>query len=156
MAKVSRLVKIVLWALVLISAVLVVSLMSNISPQDNDPTMGSWINTNLTWAYILFFACTGVAVIFSIIQMFLDKKSAIKGLTSLGFMVVIVLIAYLLASDTLPQFFGVDKFIQDGSLTPRIAKLIDTGLYTTYLLFGVTVLAIIWSGISQLLSGSKK
>ncbi|MCL1821791.1 MAG: hypothetical protein FWG22_03100 [Prolixibacteraceae bacterium] len=156
MTKASRLVTIVLWVLVAISAILVVSLMVNISDNRYDPSMGGWINTNLTWSYILMFGCAGVAIIASIIQMFLDKGTAFKGLISLGFMLVIVLIAYLFASDTMPQFFGVNKFIQDGTLTPKIAKLIDTGLYTTYLLFGVTLLAIIWSGISQIISGSKK
>lgn len=156
MAKVSRLVKIVLWVLILVSAVLVISLVSNISSIDSDPAMGSWISNNLTWSYILLIACAGVAIIFSIIQMFLDKRSAIKGLSSLGFMAVVVLIAYLFSSDVLPQFYGVEKFVDKGILTPKVSQFIDTGLYATYLLFGLAVVAIIWSGISQLLSGSKK
>jgi hypothetical protein len=55
-----------------------------------------------------------------------------------------------LASDVMPQFIGVDRFIADGTLTPNIAKMVDTGLIATYLLFGLAIVSILWSSISQI------
>ena len=53
MAKAGKIVTIILWALLIVSAVLVISLMVNISDVETDPTMLGWVNTNLVWAYIL-------------------------------------------------------------------------------------------------------
>jgi hypothetical protein len=53
-------------------------------------------------------------------------------------------------TDAIPQFIGVDKFIENGTLTPRIAKMVDAGLIATYLLFGIAILSIVWSSVSQI------
>jgi hypothetical protein len=63
MEKVGKIVTIILWALLIVSAVLVVSLMVNISENEADPTMGGWINTNLLWAYMLIAIGAGVAIL---------------------------------------------------------------------------------------------
>lgn len=139
-----------LWALVIVSAVLVVSLMTNISENDADPAMGSWINNNLVWAYILVFAAAGMALFFGIIQMLTNKKAAKAGLISIAFMGAVVLISYLIASPEIPKFLGVDKFINDGSLTANVAKLIDTGLYATYILIAIAILSILFSSVTRL------
>jgi hypothetical protein len=55
-----------------------------------------------------------------------------------------------LASPDIPQFIGVDKFIANDTLNERVAKLIDTGLYTTYILFGLAILAIAFSSVSKM------
>ena len=48
MEKIGKKITIVLWALVIVSVILTVSLMTNINADnDQDPTMLSWINTNL-------------------------------------------------------------------------------------------------------------
>jgi hypothetical protein len=48
-----------------------------------------------------------------------------------------------MASSELPQFFGVEKFVENGSLTPVTSKLIGAGLIATYLLFAIAVLAVV-------------
>ncbi|QGY43414.1 hypothetical protein GM418_06995 [Maribellus comscasis] len=150
MTKTNRFVTILLWGLLLISAILVVSLMANISENDQDPTMGSWINTNLVWAYILVAIGAGVAVISGLLHMFTDKKAAKGGLIALAFFAIVAVISYSLASDAIPQFIGVDRFINDGTLTASVAKLVDTGLYATYILLGLAVLSIVFSSVSRL------
>ena len=149
MNKTGKIVTILLWGLIIISAVLVISLMVNIG-DDSDPTMGSWINTNLIWAYILVIFAAGVAVISGLIHMFTDKRAAKRGLITLVFFAVIVGIAYLFSSDAIPQFMGVNKFIEDGTLTPKVSKLIDTGLYSMYILLGIAILSIAYSSVSRL------
>ena len=150
MNKVGKIVTIVLWVLLIISAVLVISMMANISENEMDSTMGGWINTNLVWAYILMGIGAGVAIIAGIIHMFTDIKAAKKGLVALVFMGAVILVSYLLASDEIPQFIGVQKFINDGTLTGQVAKLVDTGLYATYILLALAALSVVFSGVTRL------
>ena len=150
MGKTAKIVTIILWALIIVSTILLVSLFVNISDVDADPTMGRWINSNLIWSYILVAVGAGVAVLSGLFHMFTDKKAAKAGLISLGFMVVVVLVAYLLASPEIPQFIGVDKFLADGTLNEKVAKLTDTGLYATYILLGLAVLSVASSAVMRL------
>lgn len=151
MEKTGKIVTIVLWCLLIVSAILVVSLMVNIDEEnDFDPTMLSWVNTNIIWAYILVAFGAGVAIISGLFHTATDKKAAKGGLISLGFMGVVALVAYLLASPEIPQFIGVDKFINDGTLNERVVKLVDTGLYATYILLGISILSIVVTSVTRL------
>jgi len=150
MIKLGRILTILQWVLVTISAILIISLVVNISDVESDPTMGSWINTNLIWAYILLAIGAGAAIISAILHTLTDKKAMKQSLISLGFLVVVTVISYLLASDAIPIFYGVDKYINDGTLTPQISKWIGTGLYATYILLGIAILGMITSSVSRL------
>lgn len=150
MEKVGKIVTILLWVLLIVSAVLVVSLMTNISENEADPTMGSWINSNLIWAYVMLAIGAGIAVLAGLFHMATDIKAAKKGLISLVFLGAVALVSYLVASDQIPQFMGVQKFINDGTLTPQVAKMIDTGLYATYILLGLAILSIVFSSVTRL------
>lgn len=150
MGKNAKIVTIVLWALIIVSTVLLVSLFVNISEVDTDPAMGSWINSNLVWGYILVAVGAGIAVLSGLFHMFTDKKAAKGGMISIAFMGAVVLVAYLMASPEIPQFIGVDKFIADGTLNESVAKLVDTGLYATYILIGLAILAVASSSVMRL------
>ena len=150
MTKAGKIVTILLWVLIIISAVLVISLMANISENEADPAMRSWIDSNLIWAYILMFTGAGIAILAGLFHMITDIKAARKGLISLLFLGVVFLISYLLSSDEIPQFVGVQRFINEGILTPRVAKLVDTGLHATYILIALTILSIAFSSVSRL------
>lgn len=150
MEKVGKIVTILLWVLLIVSAVLIVSMMVNISENEADPTMGSWINSNLVWSYILLAIGAGIAVLAGLFHMATDIKAAKKGLISLVFLVAVAVVSYLLASDAIPQFAGVQKFINDGSLTPQVAKMVDAGLYATYILLAIAVLSILFSSVTRL------
>lgn len=143
MEKIGKKVTIVLWALIIVSAILVVSLITNINDvNESDPAMLSWINANLIWVYILGVVGAGVAVFFALVHTLSSKQAAKGGLISLLFMGAVALIAFLLASPEIPQFIGVDKFIADG-LTTQTIKLVDAGLIATYILFAIAVLTIL-------------
>jgi hypothetical protein len=150
MIKTGKIVTILLWVLLIISAVLVISMMANISENEADPTMGNWINTNLIWAYILMLIGAGVAIVAGVFHMATDFKAAKKGLISLAFLGAVALVAYLLASDQIPQFTGAQRFIQDGTLTSQVAKMIDAGLYATYILLALAVLSIVLAPVTRL------
>lgn len=150
MSKSGKIVTIILWVLLIISTVLVVSLMVNISDNDADPVMGGWINSNLIWAYILVAFAAGVAVISGLMHMVTDKKAAKRGVITLILFAIVAGISYVFASDSIPQFIGVDKFINDGTLTAQVSKMVDTGLYATYILIGVAILSIAFSSVTRL------
>jgi hypothetical protein len=150
MDKTGKIVTIILWALLIVSAVLIVSLMVNISENDLDPTMGSWINTNIVWAYILVALGAGVAILAGLFHTVTDKKAARSGIIALVFMGAVVLVSYLIASPEIPQFLGVDKFINDGTLNESVAKMVDTGLYATYILLALAILSIALSPVVRL------
>ena len=79
-----------------------------------------------------------------------DKKAAKRGLVTLVFFVIVFGLSYLFSTDAIPQFIGVDKFINDGTLNASIAKMIDTGLYATYILLGLAILSIVFSSVTRL------
>jgi len=151
MEKAGKIVTIVLWVLLLISAVLIISLMVNIDEaNETDPTMLSWVNTNVIWAYILVAFAAAVAIIAALFHTVTDKKAAKQGIISIVFLGSVILISYLLASPDIPQFLGVDKFINDGTLNAGVAKMVDTGLYATYILLGLAILSIVFSSVNRL------
>jgi len=91
---------------------------------------------------------------FALIQMFSDKKKAISALAIIVGFGVIILISYLSADDSIPQFFGVDKFIADGTLSVSISHWIGTGLYVTYILFAGAALSIVGFGAASIFKRS--
>lgn len=150
MAKTGKIVTIILWALLIISGILVISLMVNIDEaNEQDPTMLGWVNTNIVWAYILVAFGAGIAVIAGLLNTVTDKKAAKGGLIALVFMGAVALVSYLLASPEIPQFLGVDKFINDGTLTAQVAKMVDTGLYATYILLGIAIFSILVTAVTN-------
>lgn len=150
MGKTGKIITILLWVLLIVSAVLVVSLMVNISEVETDPTMASWINSNLIWAYILVAVGAGVAVLAGLFHMATDIKAAKGGIIALVFLGAVALVSWLLASNEIPQFLGVDKFINDGTLNERVAKLVDAGLHATYILLAIAILSIVFSSVARL------
>ncbi|MDX9881274.1 MAG: hypothetical protein RBS73_04360 [Prolixibacteraceae bacterium] len=147
--KLEKALNIMMWALVAISAFLIISLMANISENKEDPAMGSWLNTNLTWSYILLIATIVIVVLFGLFQTVSDKAATKSALVSLGCAAVIFIISYSLASNEIPKFYGVEKFVTDGTLTGTISKWIDTTLIATYILFVLTLVATIFWSVSH-------
>ena len=147
MSKIGKIITILLWVLLIISAVLIVSMIVNISENDADAVMGSWINTNLIWAYILVAVGAGVAVIAGLLHMATDLKAAKGGLIALIFLAAVAVVSYLLASDAIPQFIGVEKFVNNGTLTAQVSKLVDTGLIATYILLAFAIISTVFSSV---------
>lgn len=150
MEKIGKIVTILLWALLIVSAILIVSLVANINDvNEQDPAMLSWINANIVWVYILGITGAGLAVVFGLFHTLSNKEAAKEGIISLVFLGVVAVVSFLLASPEIPQFIGVDKFIADG-LTGDTIKLVDAGLIATYILFAIAVLSIILGPVIRL------
>lgn len=139
----------ILWIIIIVSSILVVSLFVNI--EDPMTMKGeALVDSNLRWAYALMVSCIGVIAIFSVMQMIDNGKKALRGLMSLAFMGLVVFAAYSMASDAIPQFTSAAKLVAEGSLTPTVAKVSDTLLFTSYLLAFGAVLSIVWSSVSRI------
>jgi hypothetical protein len=51
----------------------------------------------------------------------------------------------------MPTFFGAQKFIDDGTVTPSVMKWVDTGLILTYIVLGISFASIIYASVSRLI-----
>ena len=99
----------------------------------------------LIWAAILVVITAGLALIFPIINLVANPKSAKSGLFILLGVVILIFIAYTLASNEvlkIPGYTGTDNI-------PGILKIAGTGLFTTYILAGLAVLSILYSEIAN-------
>ena len=150
MEKISKITTIFLWVIFGISVILAISFGANISSNEQDPSMLSWLNTNIIWMYILLIFSLVLLVGFGVIQLVSNFKDSKKGMLSIIVMGVIVLIAYMLSSDAIPVFLGSEKFVEQGILTPSVSKWVDTGLYTTYVFFAISIGAIGYSSVTRL------
>jgi hypothetical protein len=151
MAKTNKILRIIMWAIVLVSAILIVSLIANVNEDETNASMNQWIGTNLSWTYILFIAAAAIILFFSIYQMVTEKKALLNGLFVLGFFAVVLGISYIFTDDSIPQFLGAQRMIEEGTLTPKISQLISVGLNATYILFALAIGALIYSSVSRLL-----
>lgn len=144
----SKIISIVLWVLMGISIILLVLFyFGKVVPGTEDTNLHEPVITQtfLVWAYILGGITAGLALIFPIINVILNPKSAKKGLFVILGVVVLIFIAYSLASDhvlNIPGYDGKDN-------VTKTLKFTGTGLITMYILAGLAVLSIIYSEIAK-------
>lgn len=146
--KFTKITNIMLYVILGISLFLIISLLSNLDANMADEGMSTWITTNLYWAYVLLGIATIAALLLEFVNTISDKKATKSALVALGFSVAVIGISYLLANDEMPKFFGANKFIEDGTITPSSMRWIGTGLIATYILSAISVIAIVWSSIT--------
>jgi uncharacterized membrane protein YecN with MAPEG domain len=150
MFKTNKILVIAMWVIFLISVILMVSLIANVNSENEaDIAMNDWIGTNLSWTYVLFIIAAAIILAFSVYQMVTEKKALKNGLLVVGFFIVIFGVAYLFTDDSIPQFLGAQRMIEEGSLTPKISQWISVGLNATYILFGLAICAFIYSSVSR-------
>lgn len=152
--KIEKVLNIMMWVLVAVSAFLMISLIVNISDDDANPAMSTWLNTNLTWSYVLLIVTVALIVLFGLVQTIGNKEATKSALIALGCGVVIFGISYAMASDEIPQFFGSERFVADGTLTSSVSKWIDTTLIVAYILFGLTLIATVFWSVSHVFKKS--
>ncbi|PKO98585.1 MAG: hypothetical protein CVU13_09120 [Bacteroidetes bacterium HGW-Bacteroidetes-8] len=99
------------------------------------------IDTFLGYAYLLFGVAIVLALGLPLLQMIGNPKSIKKVIYSLILVVVVVGLAYMLASGD-PLTTTLDK-----EPTASTLKITDTGLIITYLLFFVSITAIVAGGV---------
>lgn len=100
-------------------------------------------NTFIRFAELLVLFIAAVTLVFSLVNVFSSWKSVKNFLLVIAGVAVLIFVAYTLASDNIIQM-AVGTFEDKITL-----KWTDTGLYTTYMLMGLAVLAIVYSEIAK-------
>ncbi len=145
--------KVVLWGLVIVSVVLCVLVLSTIKSNDDPGGVAEmWISVSLYWAMFLIIAASMLAIGFSLSEQIVRKKKKSKKAFYIVAFVLVLLVSYLMSSGEIPQFYGVEKFVNDGSLTKVTSKLIGAGLIAAYLFFGLAVLLLLGFGLRKSLN----
>ena len=145
----SKILQILTWVLMGITVIFaLIFYLGDVKPETAGTRLEEPVITQsfLVWAYILFFLTAGITVIFSIINFIVNPQGGKKTLISLVFGIVVIVIAFLLADDTvlnMPYYDGKDN-------VPGMLKFADTMLFTSYILVAVAFLAIIGSAVSRL------
>lgn len=106
-------------------------------------TIGTYLIAGLTLLLVLAF---------SVMNLFVKPKAGIKALIGIGALVVIVLISFILSSPNIdPEF--VLNIADNVEVTDALSKQVGAGLIATYILAGLSVVAIIYAWISKLIKG---
>ena len=145
---VANLVKGFSWALLGISAILLIFVFTD--PLLNDDSLPLLERAPLAeilmyWAYFLFALACFFAVLFPLISVVKNPKGAIKVLGIVAAMVIVAFVAYSVADTTPIQ--GTSSTPNPDFSNPTVLSLSDMGLYTTYVLFGVALLAVVFSTV---------
>jgi hypothetical protein len=106
-------------------------------------TVGTYLITGLTILLVLGF---------SIMNMIIKPKAAINALIGIGAMVVIILISFALSSPDIDPLF-VRNISENIEVTPALSKQVGAGLIATYILAGLSVLAVIYASVHKLIKG---
>jgi hypothetical protein len=98
-------------------------------------------NVLLYFAYILFLAALIAAIAFPLMNVLSNPKGLKKGLISIGVVVVVFGLAFLMSSGK-----PIDAVVNPAPSVMTL-KITDTGLIVTYILAAVSILAIVGGGI---------
>lgn len=101
--------------------------------------------TFLNLGYLLLFLSVAVMVISPIAGFITNPQNIVKMLISIAVMVVVIIVAYSIAGNNL-----TDYRLEELQTTAEVSKLVGMGIYATYITFGLTVVAILYSSIIKL------
>ncbi|MDA3954823.1 MAG: hypothetical protein PF485_14340 [Bacteroidales bacterium] len=104
-------------------------------------------NLFIVWAYVLTGIAVGFTVIFPVIQMITNPKNAKKGLLGIAALVVIIVIAYALASGEVLGIKNPDLVKYDVHSTLKFAGMM---LYSIYILAFVAIVSMAYSEVSKI------
>lgn len=128
--------KVLSWLLMGVS--IIITILFFLSNQDIDS-----VEPFIDWAYILFAIAAVSALIFPVVNMVRNPKNVTKSLVGLLALAVIFVIGYVLADAT-----PIPSPTQNPDLSnPTVLVISDTGLIATYLLFGISMLLLLYTGI---------
>ena len=99
----------------------------------------------LSIAKLLLLVAAIIMVISPIYGIITNPQNIVKLLISLAVIVVVVIVGYSIAGDAVTETQDV-KY----GLTQTTSKMVGTGLYVTYIAFGLTVLSLLYSSVIKI------
>lgn len=102
----------------------------------------------LGWAYILLAIAAIAAIVFPLIKIVTDVKAILRLLMVVAAAVVLLLVSYFVfASDTPINILG---YTGTDNSDPVTLKWIGTGLFSTYIIFGVAIISILYFEVASI------
>jgi len=133
--KSSKLLQILLGAILAISALLGILFYANVISDD----------VVLYWGYILVIVTAAITVIAPLIYLIFNLKSAVKFFIILGAMVVLAIISYILSGN---EFSSLQ--LEKMKSTAETSVTVGAGLIFLYILAALAILSIIYASISRI------
>ncbi len=99
----------------------------------------------LNIGYILLIVAVAVMVISPIVGFITNPQNIVKMLISVAVLVIVVVIAYSIAGNSFS-----DYRLEELKVTADTSKLVGMGIYATYIIFGLTIISILYSSIVKL------
>lgn len=96
-------------------------------------------------AYIAFGISALFAILFPIIQIVANPKDAVRSLIVVAFLVALWFVAYALSDNSFTP-----AELEKMETSAQTSILVGAGLFYTYFIFGMAVLAIIYASISNI------
>lgn len=132
-----KLAKYLKWILLGISAILLVVFFLLPHNTASDPM----VDTYIIWAYVLVAIALILVLAFLLIDVSKTKKSLFTFLALIVGAILLVAVCWLLAPG--------GEVATNAAYTPKDSKFSDAALYVTYAMVAASILAILWSAISN-------
>jgi len=133
--KSSKLLQILLGAILAISALLGILFYANVISDD----------VVLYWGYILVIVTAAITIIAPLIYLIFNLKSAVKFFIILGAMVVLAIISYVLSGN---EFSSLQ--LEQMKSTAETSVTVGAGLIFLYILAALAILSIIYASVSRI------
>ena len=107
-----------------------------------------WFRTDiaLIWTYILVIITLIASIVFPLISVISNTKALIRLVAVLAGAAVLIIISYIVSSDTPIEIIG---YTGTDNSDPATLKMIDTVLFVTYMLFGLAIASILYAIVSR-------
>ncbi|MGP1362365.1 MAG: hypothetical protein ACTTKZ_01600 [Bacteroides sp.] len=145
---IKRVLRIALGVLLLISVVLSIIFVVNISGTDERSALMSAVEPLLDWTYVLLIIAAASAVLFPIAYIVQNPRKAIKALVALVILAIVVSIAYALADGEPLQTASLNPDFKDSA----VLKFSDTGIYTAYILIVASIVLLLATGVRNMIN----
>jgi hypothetical protein len=99
----------------------------------------------LNIAKLLLLVAAIIMVVSPVYGIITNPQNIVKLLISIAVIVVVVIVGYSIAGDIVTETQH-EKY----GLTQTASKMVGTGLYVTYIAFGLTVLALLYSSVIKI------
>jgi hypothetical protein len=103
------------------------------------------LDISLIWAYILLVIAALAALAFPLVRGLRNPRQLLRNLVITAVAALLVVACWILSSGKPVEIIGYSR---NDSSDPSILRLIDTGLYLSYLMIGLVILAVVYSEIS--------
>ena len=104
------------------------------------------VDYGLIFTYIVFGIGVLSAFVFPAIQLFQNLKKALTALAGVCGLVLLYLLFYMLASS---EAFTISTGTGDTTISAGVMKFVEANLFMTYAIFAFSVLAIVYSSVSN-------